>query len=174
MSEYQIQDVNWWHESLINWLMVNPDCSLGEAAEFFQKSRSWLSVVMRSDIFRARLAECFKDNRVLMARTTAERLGTITDITLDAIEEKIEEERENLSLSQLHDTAELVLKAQGYTARSPIAVQVNAPSGDVNINTVSPNVLGRARDRAQQLEKLKVIKVNEAIEVEAVPVPTTS
>ena len=63
MAQNQVMDVNWWHEALIDWLVANPDSRLGEAALFFGKSRSWISVLMHSDVFKARFQKRLENHR---------------------------------------------------------------------------------------------------------------
>ena len=153
MAQKQIQNVSWWHESLIDWMVANPDSTLGEAAKFFGVSQSWLSVIIRSDVFKARFAERMDQHRTLMSRNIAERLTDITTIALEEVERRMVEEMDTITFAQLQSATELMLKCQGYTARSPGAVQISAPGGRVqiaNFGTVDPAVYARAREAAEK------------------------
>jgi len=54
MAEVQIQKMSHRHDAMIDWLLANPEVKNLEAlCRELNVSRSWLSVVMRSDVFQA-------------------------------------------------------------------------------------------------------------------------
>lgn len=149
------QRINWWHQTLIEWLLVNPDSKLREAAEFFNVSQSWLSTIMRSDIFEARFEARLQEHRTLISRTTAERLQGMTDMALELMEDELE--TGELSFGQVKDTAEMMLKASGFLApKSRAAINITQFGGGqvaVSAGAVHPDVLNTARERAKTLEQ---------------------
>lgn len=52
-----IQKLSYNHEALIDQIITNPWISQNELADLFGLSASWISTVMSSDLFQARLAE---------------------------------------------------------------------------------------------------------------------
>lgn len=119
-----IQRVKYSHDGMIDLLIANPAISQGQIAAHFGYTQPWVSRVMNSDAFLARLAE---------------RKGDIVDPTITAtIEEKfkalaaksLDVVLEKLTVTQSADTAlkalEITSRALGYGARQQnVAVQQN-------------------------------------------------
>lgn len=53
MAEVQIQALSHRHREIADWLLANPQVkNLQELANYMRISRSWLSIVMQSDVFK--------------------------------------------------------------------------------------------------------------------------
>ena len=110
-----IQRVKYTHDALIDMIIANPAVSQGELAKAFGYTQGWLSRVMNSDAFQARLAarkmEVVDPQLVL---SIDEKLRALASKSLDVVLDK-------LSVTQNPDTAlkalEVTSKALGYGAR---------------------------------------------------------
>ena len=110
-----IQRVKYTHDALIDMIIANPAVSQGQLATTFGYTQGWLSRVMNSDAFQARLAarkmEVVDPQLVL---SIDEKLRALASKSLDVVLDK-------LSVTQNPDTAlkalEVTSKALGYGAR---------------------------------------------------------
>lgn len=109
--------VNWWHDSIIDWMLINPEKTLGECANQFQVSRPWLSRILGSEVFKEhwRMRLAGKDVVVTDAHITLmEKIEGLAHVSLDEMMRRVQEEKEKLTQGQLRETAELALKSLGY------------------------------------------------------------
>lgn len=119
-----IQRVRYTHDAMIDLIISNPALSQGQIAAHFGYTQAWLSRVMNSDAFQARLAERKAEvvDPALVA-SIEEKLRALASKSLDVVLEK-------LSVTQNPDLAmkaiETTTKALGYGARAQnVAVQQN-------------------------------------------------
>lgn len=110
-----IQRVKYTHDALIDVILANPAVSQGELAKHFGYTQGWLSRVMNSDAFQARLA--LRKTEVVdpvLTLSIDEKLRALASQSLDVVMDK-------LAVSQNPDTAlkalEITSKALGYGAR---------------------------------------------------------
>lgn len=110
-----IARVKYSHDAMIDLLIANPAISQGELAQQFGYTQAWVSRVVNSDAFLARLAE--RKNDLVdptIALTLDEKFRALANQSLDVIMEK-------LTVTKNPDTAmkalELSSKALGYGAR---------------------------------------------------------
>lgn len=119
-----IQRVKYSHDAMIDLMIANPDVTQGALAQQFGYTQAWVSRVVNSDAFLARLAER-KGDLVdpSIAITLDEKFRALAHQSLDVIMEK-------LMVTKNPDTAlkalELTSKALGYGARQQnLNVQTN-------------------------------------------------
>ena len=155
----QVQKVGWWHERLADWMLANPQLTLGEAAKHFECSRTHLSIIKNSDAFRIYWATRSGDfSNALVEKATdtltgiQEKTAAVTEMALDAIAARLETCAEVTPMDQLSDISQMGHKALGYGAKATS----QSPTVNVNISTglVSAADLEKAREKA--LEKFGV------------------
>jgi hypothetical protein len=110
-----IARVKYSHDAMIDLLIARPEIKQGEIALQFGYTQAWVSRVMNSDAFLARLAQRKSDIvDPSIALTLDEKFRALADQSLDVIMEK-------LTVTKNPDTAlkalELTSKALGYGAR---------------------------------------------------------
>jgi hypothetical protein len=155
MAENQIQKIGWWHERLADWMLANPQLTLGDAAKHFGCTRAWLSVVKNSDCFRIYWATRSGDySEALVEKSTdmlmgiAEKTAGVTEMALDALAARLETTAEVMTTDHLIDITQMGHKALGYAAKA----NQQSPTVNVNISTglVSAADLERAREKAME------------------------
>lgn len=119
-----IAKVNYTHDAAIDLIIAHPQANQGEIARMLGYTEGWLSRVIGSDAFRARLAER-KSELVdpTLTLSVEERLNSLAMKSLDVV-------LDNLTTTKNVQTAlkamEISTKALGYGARAQnVAVQQN-------------------------------------------------
>jgi hypothetical protein len=119
-----IQRVKYTHDAMIDLIITDPGISQGAIASHFGYTQPWVSRIMNSDAFQARLAQRKEDIvDPVLTLSIDERLKALASKSLDIVLEK-------LTITQNPDTAlkalEITAKALGYGARQPnLNVQQN-------------------------------------------------
>lgn len=154
----QVKKIGWWHERLADWMIANPELTLGDAAKFFQCSRSWLSIVKNSDCFKiywstrsGDFSQHLNDRTADTIMGIKEKTAGVTELALDEIGRRLELEAEILPMGSLLDITKMGQKALGYTATANTA----SPTVNVNVGLVSAETLEKARERAKESFGLK-------------------
>lgn len=99
------------HEAMIDLIIQEPTVRVGELAVLFEHSTSWISRIIASDSFQARLAERKAQlTDPLVAQSLNERLRGVAIHAVDIISEKLEAEE---SASYALDALGLATTAMG-------------------------------------------------------------
>jgi len=144
------------HEGLMNWLVMNPHRTLGEAARELNYTRAWISTVINSDLFQAEYkARCAMMGEIA-AFSITERLGKLADITLERVEQRLDSPE--ASDAFLVSTMNSTLDRLGFTPKAAKGAQ---EGGFVQNNTiiVTGDSLAQARERAAQVHS-KVLELS--------------
>ncbi len=159
----QIKSVRPWHEQVVDWMLQNPHLTQGQCALFFHKTETWLSLVINSDLFREYKARRFADHHENVSHSVIERVSGLAGLSLEVLHDRIKEEKEDIPLGIVLDSATLMLKSMGYgpkqTAAAPVAT-IN-----LNLNGAPAEVLAAARD---DLRKTHVENTVEAEDAEVI------
>jgi hypothetical protein len=115
-SGNRLQRVRYSHEAMIDVILAEPTISQGDLAKRFNRSQSWISIVIGSDAFQAALAKRRDDvTDPFLIATVEERLRGLADQSLQVIAEKLESSKNvDLALKAL----DISTKALGFGARN--------------------------------------------------------
>lgn len=119
-----IQRVRYSHDAMIDVMIANPAISQNDLAKHFGYTPAWVSRIICSDAFQARLA-ARKDEMVnpVIAQGVEDRIKGLAMLSLEVLEEKLAATR---SPDMAMKAFELSTKAAGYGARQTnVAVQTN-------------------------------------------------
>lgn len=147
-----IQRVSHTHEQIINWLVLHPHLSLRECADHFGYTQPWLSQLIHSDIFQARLKERQMEVAARVAQSIPDKLRAVTDIALDKLAEKVAESEDP---DYILDAADRALHRMGYaptSARNP----AGSPAQMGQINTQTNVFMLGHEDLAQARELMRI------------------
>ena len=144
--------VNWWYEHIVTWMLANPEKSLRECAADHNVTQPWLSTVIHSDAFRDYAGRRLKHHHSLVSADILERVEALGDLSLDVLTERIENQRDDVPLGLVRETADMALKAMGYGGRAGIDLR---GAKNVQVALVDPVALAQARKR---LRKVKAVE----------------
>ena len=155
MAEVQIKSVGWWHERFADWLIANPHLKLKDAAREFDCTVPWLSVVKNSDAFKEVFAQRSRsvtdgvvNGTVSHIAGVREKTETMTEIALDALNEKLEREcaADMVPRTELVEIVDKGMARLGYGANKqslppPVSIIAN------KVAIVSREALSSARSK---------------------------
>jgi hypothetical protein len=156
-----IARVSYTHDAMIDLLIANPGIKQGEVAKHFGYTEAWVSRIVNSDAFRARMAARKADLvDPALVSTIDEKLSALASSSLNILLEKLEVTKSaDLAVKVLEPT----IKALGYGARQQnVAVQQNfvVPLPPVAVSAAEWAVQHSPRPPglAQMVEDAKVVK----------------
>ena len=90
MAQGQLVRVSYTHEAMIDLILQDPTVTTAELAEVFSYSANWVTRILASDSFQARLAQR-KSALVdpIIARSLNERLRSVAIRSMEVIEDKL-------------------------------------------------------------------------------------
>ncbi len=155
----QIKSVRAWHEQIVDYMLQNPHRTQGEMAEFFSKTEAWLSSVINSDLFRDYKALRFTQHQDNVSHSVIERVSGLAGLSLEVLKERIEEERDDIPLGIVLDSATLMLKSMGF---GPKPVTARATTIHLNVNGASAEVLAEARNDLRRTHVENTVEAEDA------------
>lgn len=150
-----VQKINYSHDGMIDLILLDPGITQNEIARRLRYSVSWVSQVMCSDAFQARLAERSKEvvDPVLRASIEDQFKGLVAR-SLDVLRVKLAREPGDIPDNLALRTLELSSRALGYGARPPASPQ-------------EIDAVGHLARLGDNLTQLLVRKKTEAAPIEA-------
>lgn len=86
---YQPNKMSHRHDAIMDWMIANPDKTLGECAVEMGYTQPWLSVIVNSDMFQARYRERRDELEGVIHFDVKARLMAATSIALDKTMERL-------------------------------------------------------------------------------------
>lgn len=140
------QKYAYWYDSIIEWLLANPQASVADCARALGRTPQTLYLVTNSDIFRTRYEQRRKEHFSTLSDSILLRTTRVAAKSLEILEERMETMPEKITTKQILDVTNSTLSALGYGDKGP-TTQVNVNSQPQVQVTVSPDVLLEARER---------------------------
>lgn len=140
-----IQKVSYTHDAMIDLMIATPGISQNELAARFGYSPSWISQVISSDAFQARLAE--RSSEIIdpaLKATVEDRFKGVMMRSLDILQQKLDRPAGDIPDNLALRTFEIASRAAGYGLRKdpPVAVQVNV---NQHLESLGENLIGLLR-----------------------------
>lgn len=156
MAAIQPKKMNWWYQSIIEWMIENPDQPLRVCAQEMGVTQSWLSCIIHSDAFKLAYSQARGEHFENTSYSVISKMEGIAIQAAGLISERLELEGDDIPLGQLNSTAELALKALGFTSShgrpSSVNVNLSNQNGTVGVSiAVEREVLQESRARMRQL-----------------------
>ena len=151
-EDQKIKKVSHRHEAIINWLCANPDRPLRDCAAYFGVRPQWMSILLNSDAFRARLNE---RQDALFSATVAEIRGKLEGITHQALD-RLSDSVENTSDPKyILETADKMLHRLGYAPRGPGNHTPGQTNIQQNVYMADPAQLAQARELMEKAREVR-------------------
>jgi hypothetical protein len=130
------------HDAILNWLLLNPCCTLREASDSLGYSVPWLSRLIHTDIFQAELQARQGEVFVGVTNDIPAKLRGLADIAIEKVTEHLLATEEPQYALDVFDKTLTKLGYAPQSARNP-----GGPSGGTvqNVFMVSPSDLAQAR-----------------------------
>ncbi len=153
MPGRQLAKLSAMHEQIALWLVENPAGRQGDCARAFGMTQGWMSQIIASDLFQARLASLRDQEMEIGVLSIRERMAGLALQALEQMTDRLEAEQD---LERIHKVADGMLKRLGYgEGRGTLALQVQAGEGaHVTINSPTPAALEEARAIALRVKAL--------------------
>jgi hypothetical protein len=140
------------HHQMMLWLVQNPGKPLSAMSEKFGYTVPWLSSVINSSLFQARLQELQKAEDVCVLADIPSQLRGVTSMALDTMAEQVDKVQRNPTMADreyVKEVVELGLKNLGFGQPKPGVVTPTGTFMQQNNTFVSvgPEVLERARQK---------------------------
>ncbi len=152
------------HDAVMDWLLANPGKGQMRAcAEYFGFTRAWLSSMIWSDAFQAKLRdkkEKLFDETVIPLR---DQMNGVAQRAIERLGEKVEEVEDP---KLLVDVADKMLHRLGYAPKVDVNPAATSNTQN-NFYGVSPELLAQARKNAEKGNTLTQSGGNQA----AIPSP---
>ena len=145
MAMNQVKKVSFWHESIVDWELQNPEKSMGDCALYFGVTEPWLSVIRNSDIFKEYAALRRGEHSENVSLSIVERAEAVAGVSLEVLEERIQKERNTIGLGIVNDTAAMALKALGFGQKQDGRGGGNSTQVNIVLGA-DPELLARARE----------------------------
>lgn len=172
MAGTGVQKLSHTHEAVMDWLVLNPDRSLRECADHFGYTQPWLSTLIHSDIFQAKLAERRLEVNARIAASIPEKLTAVADIALDKLAEKVSASEDP---DFILDAADRALHRMGFapaSARNPggsPGLPGPGPGAVQNNFFITGNDLAQARQIMQAAGQQIPLTIDAEVVVEPAP-----
>ncbi len=131
MAVAQIQSVSVKHDAILDFMLVNPGMKLYRVAAHFDVTQAWLSVIIHSDAFQARLAEKDETQFASIVIPLREQLLGVAQVGVEKLGECLENASAVSDKQFIADTTDSLLKNLGY---SPKSAAPTLPAGNVTQN----------------------------------------
>lgn len=142
---FELQHVSHTHEAIMNFMIARPDLPLRDVAHHFGYTQAWLSTLIHSDLFQARLREKQDIVFAAVAQDIPAKLAALADISLEKLTAKVEESEDPRFILESTKTA---LASLGFGNKGGAANgTVNAQNVQQNFYVASPADLEVARGR---------------------------
>ena len=106
-----------WYDAIIDWMLLNPDKTLKQCAEFLGRKPDTIYSITSSDIFKARLAQRRQDYNDRLAAGISEAAGNVAMSSLQEIHRRVRDNAAAIPTVVLNDIANKALDRLGYGSR---------------------------------------------------------
>lgn len=150
MAVKQVLKVSWWHESVVDWKLKNPELNQGDCARHFNVSESYMSILCNSDAFRAYEAGRRAEHNKAVSKDIIEQVEEVASVSLEVLHERIDKERDSIGLKIVGETCEMALKSLGFGVKPASGQPVN---NVLVLNAATPEALESARGKMRLINQ---------------------
>jgi hypothetical protein len=155
--------VRWWHEWIIDDMLMYPRDTIPERARRLKYSPTYLSLCMHSDMFKALYTERRAAYSARLHEGIADKTAEAANKALDLVIESLDKKRDKIPFAELSEFTDRTLERLGY------GVKQNGSQVNVQVNT-TPSVT--KEQLADARRDLRAIEDQREKTIEAIPLPS--
>lgn len=167
-NNVQIQTLSIRHEAILDYLLANPNYKLGSVAAYFQVSQAWLSVIIHSDAFQAKLKERTEEIFSTTVMPLRSKILGIAHVGVEKLGETLEHSSALTDKDFIVSTTDMLLKNLGFTPKGgPSAASLSAPGVQNNFFFQADKEdleAARARMRTLTVPSTPLVLTHEAVQ----------
>jgi len=172
-AELLKRGLNYFHEGLADYLLVNPGATLKEIGLYFGYTPSWMCQVINADLFQAYLAGRRNEVSMSVHRSLPEKMRDAGHLAIERLSEIVSSTNDERVAV---DAADKILHRFGYApnAKGGAQAQGNAIGQQNNFFLLSAGDLATAREKLIEGHDGKTIQSgagSDGSEVPALPAP---
>lgn len=162
MAEVQIQSISHRHREIADWLLANPHVkNLNALCDRMNVSRSWLSIVMNSDVFKEYFEKRRRSYEGVLHEEILMKNYAVTSKALDKLSVALDDDGVDPRL--LLDVANKTAQLLGYGAKGPVTKVTEEKIQEIT-RPVDAGALAQAREIMRRTTKTEY-------EIPALPAP---
>ena len=117
-GRYQLSEgLKPWHERIVDFMVARPSAKIVDIAREFGTSPQWIGQLLKTDAFIEYYKIRMSSYKETVDVQVVAKLQGLALASLDGMVDKVNDTKAPLSFGQLKDTADLSLRALGYTAQ---------------------------------------------------------
>ena len=151
----QIDDVNYRHEAIADFMLTHPEMKKGEIAETLGFTQAWLSAVINSDAFIAYYEQRRLSYNAELHQQTVNKLYELAIASADQLVDIVQAEGTDPRI--IIDAKDKALQHLGYGTKN--GSQAPGGGNTTNIFVASPEGLKAARERMSQFHSQQSAEV---------------
>lgn len=143
-----VQKLNYSHEAMVNLIIANPAISGNELAEIFGYSASWISTIITSDLFQAKLEERraeFVDPELRLSIKT--QMNGLLHRSLEILQHKLSKKPDEVPDQLALQTAKIMGQNLGHGNE----VKVSIEQTNTHLHELGDNLVGLLRRRKAEV-----------------------
>ncbi len=137
--------LNWWYESVADWMLANPDKTLKDCALVFDVTPTWVYTLTKSRPFIDYLDSRRQVYNTLLATGIVEKYTAVAEIAIDHLAERLVETGPALSAKTLSEIADTTMARLGYGGNKGGAPNAPGQPAQVTNIFIDQDLLGAAR-----------------------------
>jgi transcriptional regulator with XRE-family HTH domain len=147
-----IQKINYSHDGMINLIIANRGITQDALAKHFGYSPSWISQVMSSEMFQARLAERAQEIEDPTLRATVEEgFQGLVRRSMELLKEKLDRPAAEVEAGLLLRTLDISSRALGYGAREAPTVVINNNQVENHLEVLGGRLTGLLQRKKSEI-----------------------
>lgn len=149
----------WWYAGIADYRLAHPGCSNDEVAKHLNKHPNTISIITNSDLYREYEAQRKAQWREKNEDQLREKLTGVTIKVLDAIDEKLSKQKDQIPMPLAVDLLKSGLDRLGFAPSVGPAVVINNNQQNNNVQlppSVTPSVLEEARMALRAVERQRM------------------
>ena len=150
MSQVQIQSLKPKHDAIIDWLLVNPGAkNMNPLCAELTISRSWLSIVMCSDVFKEEYTRRRQEHNGELSKQLIEKQLKVTLKALGKVDDYLDDDDE-VDLQGALEVADRTAKHLGFHPRPGLGPVIEE-TRTRELRTVDAGTLHEARETIRRV-----------------------